>query len=149
LVSFTGFSIAGQVTRGETGLGGVTMTLSGPASRITATDSAGNYLFAGLGNGSYTLSPSRPGCTFTPTQRFPTIAGSDVPGRDFMATCSFSIFDGFTSATINPNIWRGGETSDPGIADTETFRGIQSGQLRLSLTAFGKTDSDASNLLGG
>jgi hypothetical protein len=148
-VSFTGFSIAGQVTRGATGLAGVTMTLSGPASMTVATDSGGNYLFGGLGNGSYTLTPSRPGCTFTPTQRFPTIAGSNLTGRSFAATCGFSIFDGFTGATINPNLWHGEELSDPGTSDTETSRGIQNGQLRMSLTTFGKTDSDTANLFGG
>jgi hypothetical protein len=89
--SFTGFSIAGQVTSGATGLAGVTMTLSGAASRVVAADSGGNFVFTGLGNGSYTLTPSKAGCTFTPSQRSPAIAGSNLTGRNFTATCGFSV----------------------------------------------------------
>jgi hypothetical protein len=58
------------------------------------------------------------------------------------------IFDGFNGVQINHDIWHGGEGSDSGTSDTETSRGIQNGQLRMSLTTFGKTDANAGNFGG-
>ncbi|MEW5975526.1 MAG: DUF5719 family protein [Acidobacteriota bacterium] len=50
-------------------LAGVTLTLSrlGSSSRTTTTDANGEYLFAGLDAGEYTLMPSQQGKMFSPT----------------------------------------------------------------------------------
>ena len=42
------------------------------------TTSSGNYSFAGLTNGSYTVTPSKPGFTFSPANQTITINGSPV-----------------------------------------------------------------------
>ena len=93
--SFTGkytgvatFSISGAVTSGSSPLSGVTMTLSGAASKTTTSDANGNYSFAGLSNGSYTITPSKTGYTFTPPNRSVTVNSSNVTGQDFSATAS-------------------------------------------------------------
>jgi len=87
-VSTPTFSISGQVTTASSGLSGVTMRLSGAASRETTTDSNGNYSFTGLSNGNYTVTPSKANCTFRPTSRSVTISGSNVTSQDFTANCT-------------------------------------------------------------
>jgi hypothetical protein len=59
------------------------MTLSGDASGTTTTDASGNYTLAGLANGSYTVTPSRAGYTFTPASRNVAISGSNRTGQNF------------------------------------------------------------------
>ncbi|MCI4398646.1 MAG: metallophosphoesterase, partial [Acidobacteria bacterium] len=51
------YSISGTVSGAATS--GVTMTLSGAASKTTTTASDGTYTFSGLANGSYTVTPSK------------------------------------------------------------------------------------------
>lgn len=82
----TTYSISGQVTSNGTGLSGVSITLSGDSSDTTTTDSAGNYSFSGLSNGSYMVTPSLTGYTFDPTSRNVTISGQNETGIDFSAS---------------------------------------------------------------
>lgn len=85
MISFTGCgddkdsspstnSISGQVTYSNgNAFSGVTMRLSGSASKTTTTDSNGNYSFSDLtGCGldySWTVTPSRSGYSFNPTSQ--------------------------------------------------------------------------------
>ena len=62
------------------------MTLGGDAAGSVLTDAGGNYSFAGLANGSYTVTPSKAGLTFTPPSRNVTLGGADVTGQDFVGT---------------------------------------------------------------
>lgn len=80
----TGLDIAGRVTTsGGAALAGATVTLSGAASRTTTTDSAGHYTFFGLVNGSYTVTASKSGCSFTPPSHSVTLSGNSVAGQNF------------------------------------------------------------------
>jgi len=65
-------------------LSGATVTLSGPANAATSTDASGNYSFIGLPNGSYTLTPSETGISFTPASQTVTINGSSLTGVNFV-----------------------------------------------------------------
>lgn len=80
--------LAGRVTTGTgAGKGGVTITLSGAASGSLMTDSAGHYTFTGLANGTYTVTPSKSGCTFNPVSRMVTISGGvSAAGQSFTAS---------------------------------------------------------------
>src|SRR6266545_4953662 len=61
------YSISGAIhTAGGAAAEGVTVALSGTASNTTTTDSSGNYSFAALSNGTYTVTPSMAHYTFTP-----------------------------------------------------------------------------------
>src|SRR5260370_28080304 len=60
-----GFSISGTINP-ATGGSGAMLALSGAASTTTTADSVGNYTFAGLANGTYTIAPSHAGFAFTP-----------------------------------------------------------------------------------
>mgnify|MGYP000205644326 CR=1 FL=1 len=80
------YNISGKVTLNGTGLAGVTVTLSGSGTNTATTDANGNYLFAGAQNGSYTITPSKSGYTFTPVNKAATVNNADLPGQDFVAT---------------------------------------------------------------
>lgn len=75
----TTYSIAGNA-----GTSGVTVT-AGSAS--ATSDSAGAYTIAGLAAGTYTVTPSKSGCTFSPTSQSVTV-GPSATGKNFTATCT-------------------------------------------------------------
>ena len=72
----------------RSGIPDVTMTLTGPegCQDTTTTNAQGHYRFRALGNGTYTVTPTKAGCTFTPTDRTVTIAEADPLAR-FRGTC--------------------------------------------------------------
>jgi hypothetical protein len=80
------YSISGQVTSNGSGLSGVGVALSGASSATTITDAIGNYAFAGLYNGSYTVTPSKAVFAFNPASSPQTVSGADTPGVNFIAT---------------------------------------------------------------
>jgi len=81
------YSISGRVrTAGGTPIAAVTMTLSGAATGSTTTDALGRYIFSGLGNGSYIVTPSKTGYTFNPTSRNVIVSGVNVTGQNFTGT---------------------------------------------------------------
>ena len=73
------YSISGTVSGGVQA--GVTMTLTGAANRTCQTDASGNYSFTGLVNGSYTVTPSLAGYTFSPTSTPVTVSGANVSSK--------------------------------------------------------------------
>src|SRR5207249_3227037 len=84
IVSSTGsnFSISGTISPSANG-SGVTVTLSGSASATATSDGSGNYSFTGLANGSYTVTPTKNGFTFTPANQPVTISNANVIGVNF------------------------------------------------------------------
>ena len=82
----TTYGISGQVTLSGVGQNGVTMTLSGSQSSTIVTSGAGNYSFTGLASGgTYTVTPSLSGYTFTPpSQTFTNLSGNQT--ASFTAT---------------------------------------------------------------
>ena len=79
-------TIAGTTTysiAGNAGTTGATVT----AGTATATsDTSSNYSIAGLAAGTYTVTPSKSGCTFSPVSLSVTV-GPNATGRSFTATC--------------------------------------------------------------
>jgi len=104
-------SISGTITYNGSGLNNVTVTLSGAASRSTTTATDGTYSFTGLADGSYTITPSLSGYTFTPSFRNVTVFGGNVTGQDFIASQ--------TQATGTINLPRTGQTKCYDSAGTE------------------------------
>jgi plastocyanin len=100
------YSISGYVTSNGSGLSDVTMDLSGASSATTITDANGNYTFTGLDNGSYTVTPSRTGFTFSPTSSPQTVSGADITAVNFITTAGLSALivqcpqSGTTNVTI-------------------------------------------------
>ena len=67
---------------------GATVTLSGTASGTTTADGSGNYAFRGLSNGSYTVTPSKSGYSFSPGAQSATINGANVTNLNFTVSSS-------------------------------------------------------------
>jgi hypothetical protein len=80
---------------------GATVILSGAASASTVVDASGNYSFPALGNGSYSMTPSKSGFGFSPAVQAVTVNGANLSGINFTANAisaqSYSI-----SGTISP-----------------------------------------------
>ncbi|HWS26919.1 MAG TPA: pre-peptidase C-terminal domain-containing protein, partial [Xanthomonadales bacterium] len=80
------YSISGTVaTSGSVGISGVTVS-TGSAS--ATTNASGAYTISGLANGSYTLTPSLAGYTFSPTSLAATVSGANLTGRNFTGTAA-------------------------------------------------------------
>ena len=93
------YSISGTVTSGGAPLSGVTITLSGTSSGTATTDTNGDYSFTGLADGSYTVTPSLAGYTFTSPIDV-TLNGADSASNNFVAT-----------STTNPTYFISGTVS--------------------------------------
>jgi hypothetical protein len=79
------YTISGRVTTsGGAGVSGVTMSLSGAATASVTTDANGNYAFDNLLSGKYTITPTKPNCTFSPSGALSvTINGGSQPKKNF------------------------------------------------------------------
>src|SRR6266704_2243200 len=77
-----GFILSGTINPAAAG-NGAAVALSGAASATSTADNSGNYTFAGLPNGSYTITPGNAGYTFTPPSQSVTVSGANVSGANF------------------------------------------------------------------
>jgi hypothetical protein len=92
------YSISGIITDSSSNpLSGVTISLTGSATSSTTTDSNGFYGFSGLSNGSYTITPTKTGYTFSPVNRTVSISGGDVMSQNFTGSASA------TTLSVTPN----------------------------------------------
>jgi len=80
------YSISGKVlTASGLPVSGVTVTMGGDGSAVALTSSTGKYIFSGLGNGTYTVTPAKTGYTFSPVSKTVSISGADKTGKNFTA----------------------------------------------------------------
>jgi Divergent InlB B-repeat domain/WD40-like Beta Propeller Repeat len=108
------FNLSGTVSPAAGGVNAI-LALSGAAIGTTIADSSGNYSFTGLANGSYTITPSNAGYSFSPVSRFANISGADITKLDFTATALT------TSYTISGTI-----SAPPSSACTQTAHLVSS-----------------------
>jgi hypothetical protein len=76
------WSISGVITPASAGTG-ATVTLSGARTATAVADAAGAFSFAGLPNGSYTVTPGRTGYAYTPASQSFTIADANISNANF------------------------------------------------------------------
>ncbi|MBP7867971.1 MAG: pre-peptidase C-terminal domain-containing protein [Acidobacteria bacterium] len=88
----TYYSIAGNC-----GTASATVT-AGSAS--TTADGSGNYTISNLTAGTYTVSASKSGCTFSPTSLSVTV-GPNATGKNFTATCGSGDTQLTSGTTLN------------------------------------------------
>lgn len=143
------YSISGTISPAAGG-SGATVTLSGAASASTTANSSGAFTFSGLSNGTYTLTPSRTGYTFSPTSQNATVSGANVSGVNFTATQqtnpTYSI-----SGTITPaaggdlaTVTLSGAANTTTIANATgsyTFTGLANGAYTVTPSNTGYTFS--------
>ncbi len=115
-----GFSISGTINP-ATGGSGATLTLGGAANATTTTDSLGNYAFAGLPNGTYTIVPSHAGFTFTPSSQSTTVNGANVTAVNF--TVNPAVAPTITTQPVNQTVT---------VGQTATFTVAAAGTAPLS-----------------
>ena len=82
-----------------------------PRKTGATTNGAGNYTFAGLSNGTYTITPTNTGFTFTPASQNVTINAANVTGVNFTATAQVAhsvalIWNASTSTVSGYNVYR-------------------------------------------
>ena len=77
---------------GNAGIAGASVAYSGTSSGSTTADGSGNYTIAGLASGSYTITPSLAGYTFSPTSANETITSSNITGVNFTATAVVTVY---------------------------------------------------------
>ena len=86
--NFTGtlitYSVSGRIVDSSSNaLVGVTVT---DGTRTALTDASGIYTLTGVLPGSYTLTPTKSGYSFTPATLSATVVAGNLPGQDFTAT---------------------------------------------------------------
>jgi hypothetical protein len=94
----TSWSISGTISPASQG-GGTVLTIPGALVSTTA-DSTGQFSFAGMPNGTYTVRPSKAGYTFSPIERSVTVNGGNVTGVDFTAQAIPTLWT--ISGTVSP-----------------------------------------------
>jgi len=83
-------TISGQVTNGE-GVGIPDVNVSDGAGHTVRTDYSGNYSFSGVGIGSYTITPTRIGYTFTPPNQSVEVTTPDPVTINFSGSNPLSV----------------------------------------------------------
>ena len=71
--------------KGVAGVGGATVSYSGPSSGTVTADGSGNYSIGPLLNGTYTITPSKPIYIFTPVSQTVTVNNLDISVVAFAA----------------------------------------------------------------
>jgi YD repeat-containing protein len=76
-------AFSGRVTSGGNGLSNISLALSGTESDTATTDANGDFNFAVLSTGSYTITPVRTNYSFTPANRTVNYSGITETNLDF------------------------------------------------------------------
>jgi hypothetical protein len=138
----TTYAISGTVSGAVSS--GVTVSLSGAATASTTTDSSGNYSFSGLADGSYAVTPSLAGYSFTPASLAVAVSGASVTGRNFTSAAlpTHSVSGAVSGAVLSGvTITLGGAASRTTTTDASgnyVFTGLLDGAYTVapSLTGY-------------
>jgi len=146
------YNISGTISPAAGG-NGAAVTLSGAASATTMADSSGSYTFTGLANGTYAVTPSHTGYTFSPTSQAAPISGANATGINFTDTPQSATYT--ISGTISPAAGgsgaavtlsgAAGATTVTNASGSYTFSGLANGTYTVTPSNTGYTFSPASN----
>jgi hypothetical protein len=135
------FNISGNIS----GIGGIgaQVSLSGSTNAVTTADSNGNYQFAGMVNGTYTITPTSAGVTFSPTSKTVTLNSISISHVNFTSAVTNPLsISGTISGAGGPGATVGltGVTTLSTTADTSgnyTFNGLIPGNYTVTPTQAG------------
>lgn len=138
------YSITGNIVdAGATPIESVTVNLTGDATDDTTTDASGDYAFTGLSDGTYTVTPSKTGYVFTPTDDEVVISGGDDTS-DFVAAAvwavSGDIVDGTDAGIEGVAVTLSGDATDSTSTDVNghyEFTGLVDGSYTVTPTLAG------------
>lgn len=83
------WSISGAVAPSTAGAG-TSVALGGAKTASTTADANGNYGFTGLVNGTYTITPTKSGYTFSPASAAISVNGANISSINFSASATTS-----------------------------------------------------------
>lgn len=111
------FTISGTISPASAG-SGASLTLSGPAAANATADTSGNYSFTGLVNGTYVVTPTHSGFSFSPTLQTVTLNGANATSINFAASqqASHSValsWHASSSAVSGYNVYRATTNGGP------------------------------------
>jgi hypothetical protein len=140
------YSISGAVSGAV--VSGVTVNLSGASTASTATDVSGNYTFAGLSNGSYTVTPGTAGFTFTPPSQSATVNNASFPGINFTAAIPTYSISGTVAGAVVSGVTLSLSGTSTASAATDvsgnyTFAGLSNGSYTVTTSKPGFTFTPA------
>jgi len=148
------YSISGTVTLSGTGLSTVVISVG---SSTVNTDTSGNYTLSGLASGTYTVTPTKSGYTFSPASQSVTISSANVTGVNFTATAVSSTYS--ISGTITYNsaglsgvvVTAGTASATTGSGGAYTISGLANGTYTVTpaLTGYAFTPASQSVTVSG
>ncbi len=133
------WSISGTISPASAG---INLVLSGTTSATTTTDTSGNYIFSGLNNGSYTVTPSQTGLVFSPASQTVSLNGANIGNITFASSSAptWSIFGGTNPPLGGATIVLSGAASNSttSAADgTYSFSGLTNGNYTITPSSSG------------
>ncbi|MBK9090495.1 MAG: pre-peptidase C-terminal domain-containing protein [Holophagales bacterium] len=137
----TTYSISGTITLGGAGLTGVTVTAGSGSATTSAT---GAYTISGLAAGSYTVTPSRSGYTFSPASASATISSANVTGINFTATAVATYSISGSAGTSGATVTAGTASATSDASNNFTIASLAAGTYTVTPTKSGCTFSPAS-----
>lgn len=140
------YSISGTITTSAgVGINGVTVSTGGSS---TTTNSSGAYTISNLAAGSYTLTPSLTGYSFSPVNRAVSITSANVTGQNFTGTppaSTYSISGTITTssgaAISGVTVSRGAASVTTNSSGVYTFTGVANGSYTITPSLTGYTFS--------
>jgi hypothetical protein len=81
------FTLSGTISPASAG-SGAAVVLSGPVGATATANSSGTYSFPGLSTGTYSVTPSKSGFTFSPTAQTATVTSANLTGVNFTGTAA-------------------------------------------------------------
>ncbi|MDH4276004.1 MAG: DUF1566 domain-containing protein, partial [Gammaproteobacteria bacterium] len=119
---------------------GVTVTLKGTATTSVVTDTSGNYSFAGLVNGGYTVTPTKTGYMFNPPGVNVTINSANVGAVNIISSTTKINDTGITASLC----YEKGSDVIVSCTSTSTPTNPNAGALTLNPAQDGMVGRDAS-----
>ncbi len=120
LVATPTYSLSGTITPASDGAFS-NLSVGGTTAATTTADGSGNFTVAALPTGSYIVTPTKPGFTFTPVSRSITISGGNVTGVNFTtapSSISVSIGSPANGATVS-NTFSISATASAGVVGVQ------------------------------
>ncbi len=120
------YTISGTITKNGTGLPGVRVTRTGGsvATASAITNGTGSYTLPAAIDGTYTVTPSLTGHSFTPLSQRVAVNGGDLANVNFTAVSGFSISGKITTTAgapiANVTVKRNGTTVAPAPVSVTT-----------------------------
>lgn len=85
------YTISGTVSSSGAGLQGVIVTMRSGGTTTFTTDASGKFTFRNVTNGTYSITPARPGYTFSPSTLTAEVNGANLKSQDFIVTSNAAL----------------------------------------------------------